>query len=50
MQIKASSRTDEERRNAMYHKKPKNDVGRGRHLKRFGDEQEELILGHNKAS
>ncbi len=36
-QIKASSRTDEERRNAMDHKKLKYHVGRGKHLKRFGD-------------
>ena len=37
LQIKASSKTDRERRNAMHHKKPKYHVGRGKHLKRFGD-------------
>ncbi len=37
LQIKASSRTDEERRNAMHHNKPKYHVGRGERLKRFGD-------------
>ncbi len=37
LQIKASSRTDEERRNAMHHKKTKYHVGWGKHLKRFGD-------------
>jgi hypothetical protein len=36
LQIKASSRTDEESHNAMHHKKPKYHVGRGKHLKRFG--------------
>ena len=35
LQIKASSRTDEERHNAMHHKKPKYHVGRGKHLKKF---------------
>jgi hypothetical protein len=38
LQIKASSRTDEERRNAMHHKKPKYHVGREKHLKRFGND------------
>jgi hypothetical protein len=37
LQIKASSRIDEERRNAMHHKKPKYHIGRGKHLKWFGD-------------
>jgi hypothetical protein len=37
VQIKASSRTDEERCNAMHHKKTKYHVGRGKHLKRFGN-------------
>ncbi len=37
LQIKASIKNDEERRNAMHHKKPKYHVGRGKHLKRFGD-------------
>jgi hypothetical protein len=37
LQIKASSRTDEERHNAMHHKKIKYHVGRGKRLKRFGD-------------
>jgi hypothetical protein len=37
LQIKASSRTDEERHNAMHRKKTKYHVGRGKHLKRFGD-------------
>jgi hypothetical protein len=37
VQIKASSRTDEERCNAMHHKKPKYHVGRGKHHKRFDD-------------
>ncbi len=37
LQIKASSRTDEESPNAMHHKKPKYNVGRGKHLKRFGN-------------
>ncbi len=37
LQIKASYKTDEERRNATHHKKPKYHVGRGKHLKRFGD-------------
>ncbi len=37
LQIKASLKNDEERRNAMHHKKPKYHVGRGKHLKRFGN-------------
>ncbi len=37
LQIKTSSRTDEERCNAMHHKKPKYHVGKGKGLKRFGD-------------
>jgi hypothetical protein len=37
LQIKASSRTDKETRNAMHHKKPKYHVGRGKHLKMFGN-------------
>ncbi len=37
LQIKASSRQDEERQNAMHHKKPKYHVGRGKCLKRFGN-------------
>ncbi len=37
MQIKASIKNDEERHNAMHHKKPKYHVGRGKRLKRFGD-------------
>ncbi len=38
LQIKASSRTpDKERRNAIYHKKIKYHVGRGKCLKRFGN-------------
>jgi hypothetical protein len=37
LHFKASYKTDEERRNAMLHKKPKYHVGRGKHLKRFGD-------------
>ncbi len=37
LQIKASSRTDEERHSAMYNKKTKYHVERGKHLKRFGD-------------
>ncbi len=37
LQIKASSRTEEERSNATHHKKPRYHVGRGKHLKRFGD-------------
>ncbi len=37
LQIKARFRTDEERRNAMHHKKTKYHIGRGKHLKRFGD-------------
>jgi hypothetical protein len=37
VQIKASYKNDEERRNAMHHKNPKYHVGRGKHLKRFGN-------------
>ena len=37
VQIKARYKNDEERRNAMHHKKPKYHVGRGKCLKRFGD-------------
>jgi hypothetical protein len=37
LQIKASYKTDKERCNAMPHKIPKYHVGRGKHLKRFGD-------------
>ncbi len=37
VQINASYKNDEERRNATHHKKPKYHVGRGKHLKRFGD-------------
>jgi hypothetical protein len=37
LQIKASSRNDEERQNGMHNKKSKYHVGRGKHLKRFGD-------------
>jgi hypothetical protein len=37
LKIKANSRTDEKRHNAMHHKAPKYHVGRGKHLKRFGD-------------
>ncbi len=37
LKIKASYKTDEERHNAMHHKKPKYHVGRGKHLKRFGN-------------
>jgi hypothetical protein len=37
VQIKASYKNDEERHNAMHHKKPKYHVGRGKHLKRFGN-------------
>ena len=37
VQIKASYKKEEERRNAMHHKKPKYHVGRGKHLKRFGN-------------
>ncbi len=37
LQIKARSRTDEERHNEMHHKKTKYHVGKGKHLKRFGD-------------
>ncbi len=37
MQIKVSYKNDEERRNAMHHKKSKYHVGRGKRLKRFGD-------------
>ncbi len=37
LQIKASYKNDEERRNTMHHKKPKYHGRRGKHLKRFGD-------------
>ncbi len=37
VQIKAWYKNDEERHNAMHHKKPKYHVGRGKHLKRFGN-------------
>ncbi len=37
MQIKASYKNDEERRNAIHHKKLKYHVGRGKHLKRLGN-------------
>ncbi len=37
VQIKASYKNDEERHNATHHKIPKYHVGRGKHLKRFGD-------------
>jgi hypothetical protein len=37
LKIKSSYKNDEERHNAMHHKKPKYHVGRGKHLKRFGD-------------
>jgi hypothetical protein len=37
LQIKASSRTGEERCNAMHHTKSKDHVGRGKRLKRFGN-------------
>jgi hypothetical protein len=37
LQIKASSRADEERHNVMHCKKSKYHVGRGKHLKRFGN-------------
>ncbi len=37
VQIKASYKNDEERCNAIHHKKTKFHVGRGKHLKRFGD-------------
>jgi hypothetical protein len=37
VQIKASYKNDEERHNAMHRKKPKYHVGRGKHLKRFGN-------------
>jgi hypothetical protein len=37
LQIKTSSRADDERCNAMHHKKNKYHVGRGKRLKRFGD-------------
>ncbi len=37
LQIKASYNTEEERRNATHHKKPKYHVGRGKRLKRFGN-------------
>jgi hypothetical protein len=37
VQIKASYKNDEERHNTTHHKKPKYRVGKGKHLKRFGD-------------
>ncbi len=37
LQIKSSSRTDEERRNVMHHKKTNNHEGRGKHPKRLGN-------------
>jgi hypothetical protein len=37
LQIKASSRTDEKRHNAMHHKKTMYHVGRVKCLKRFGN-------------
>ncbi len=37
LQIKASYKNDEDRRNIMHHKKTNYHVGRGKHLKRFGD-------------
>ncbi len=37
LQIKASYKNDEERCNATHHIKPKSHVGRGKHLKRFGN-------------
>jgi hypothetical protein len=37
LQIKASYKTDKERLNASHHKKSKYHVGRGKHLKRFGN-------------
>ncbi len=37
LKIKASYKNDEERHNAMHHKKSKYHVGRGKHLKRFDD-------------
>jgi hypothetical protein len=36
VQIKARYKNDEERHNAMHHKKLKYHVGRGKHHKRFG--------------
>ena len=35
--VKASYKNDKERCNAMHHKNPKYHVGRGKHLKRFGN-------------
>jgi hypothetical protein len=37
LKIKASYKNDEERCNAMHHKKPKYHVGRGKRLKGFGN-------------
>ncbi len=37
LKIKTSYHYDEERHNAMHHKKTKYHVGRGKHLKRFGN-------------
>ncbi len=37
VQIKARYKTDKERHKTMYHKKPKYHLGRGKHLKRFGN-------------
>jgi hypothetical protein len=37
LQIKASYKTDEERRNAMHHKQSEYHVGRGKHLKSVGN-------------
>ncbi len=37
LKIKASYKNDEERCNAMHHKKTKYNVGRGKRLERFGD-------------
>ena len=52
LQIRATSRTDDERRTAMRDKKPRYHEGRGNRLKRFGDGQTEegreyyqLLLG-----
>jgi hypothetical protein len=38
LQIKASSRNEEERRNALLHKISKHHIERGKHLKRFGND------------
>ncbi len=37
LKIKASYKNDEERHDAMHHKKPKYHVGRGKCLNRFGN-------------